>query len=146
VPDVKLADVERLLETTRSCGVSVSLTTNGSPSGLDPDVEHAAYRVVQECLSNVIKHGGPHPTATVDFEWTPTSFNISVWNDQRADIAPNMVSGGFGLQGLEERLAVLGGELRLGPVDEGYLVQAVLPLPGSMANQSRSRSQVADIP
>ncbi len=86
-----------------------------------------AYRIVQEALTNVLKHAGP-AHAVVDVRYTETSVTVEVADDGRGSAAP-AVPGGHGLAGMRERVAVHGGALDAGPgADGGFRVAAHFPL------------------
>ncbi len=115
-----------LIESAREAGLDVVAQGSGEPVELDPSIAHTAYRVVQEGLSNVMKHGGAGARVEVVLDWLPESLAITVRN--KAGIAqPGAPSGGFGLIGLRERVSVIGGALQSGPTADGYLLHADLP-------------------
>ena len=124
-PQPGLADLPRLVAQSREAGMAVSLS--GRPDGpVDPAVGRAAYRIVQEALTNAGKHA-PGAPVTVTVERTAHALTVRVLNGPGApaDRAP---SGGFGLVGLGERVRTLGGTLTAEPrLDGGFTVEAVLP-------------------
>lgn len=122
-----LDEIAGLVETVRESGVDVVSTVSGVPVPVDPSVGHTAYRVVQEGLSNVMKHAGPGARAQVTLEWRPARLVLSVRNTQGTSSPAASVSGGFGLAGLRERLDVAGGTLQAGPTSDGYLLQVSVP-------------------
>lgn len=119
---------ERLIAEAQTCGVLVTLTRRGAPIPLDPPVEQCARRVLQECLANVIKHGGAEPRSTVELSWSPGSLSLIIWNDARSGADTALASSGFGLLGIQERVAELGGSLEAGPEGDGYRVRVLLPV------------------
>lgn len=141
--DVDLAPqpgLERLTELTervRASGVPVELAVAGERVALTAGVDLAAYRVVQEALTNVVKHApGARVSVTVAYEPERLRVEVSDTGAPRGgasrDRGPGRRSpfptGGHGLLGLRERLAVYGGTLRAGPVpDGGYRIRAVIP-------------------
>jgi signal transduction histidine kinase len=137
-PQPGLAEVEALVEGARQAGVPVRV--NGGPGAADlpPAVQLAAYRVVQEALSNVLRHAPGAPT-TVALSGDTAALRVTVANDPapagaRARHRPVERSQpgrtGHGLVGMRERVAMLGGTLDAGPrPDGGYRVAAVLPVP-----------------
>jgi signal transduction histidine kinase len=129
VPQPGAARVPALVERVRAAGLSVELTVTGARD-LPPGVDLAAYRVVQEALTNVIKHAGTARAAVV-LEYRPDDLLIAVTDDGRA--APGSSGpGGRGLIGLRERIGLYGGELDAGPrPGGGWRVRARIPLEGS---------------
>ena len=126
-PAPGLADLGRLVDDVRGAGVPVSLAVEGTPDAVPHGVELSVYRVVQEGLTNVIKHAGSaHASVTV--RCRPDEVEVEVVDDGRgAAVAPNG-SGGHGLVGMRERAALWGGTLDAGPrPGGGYRVRARLP-------------------
>jgi signal transduction histidine kinase len=125
-----LRNLETLVRQTEAAGVSVTLSTRGLAGQLDPSVELAAYRVVQEALTNVTRHAGPGAHADVVLFKNEESLAIDVDNDHGGSVpsVTTELSSGYGLVGLRERVKLMGGELSVGPSDDGgYRVHAVLP-------------------
>ncbi|MGK5682981.1 sensor histidine kinase [Actinoplanes sp. URMC 104] len=127
VDRVGLARVPELAERTRAAGVPVQLTVSGTPADLPAEVDQAAYRVVQEALTNVARHAGP-AEARVLLEYAPAGLTVSVTDDGRASPA-RPVTPGVGLRGMRERVTALGGSLEASHCDGGgFAVRAVFPL------------------
>jgi signal transduction histidine kinase len=128
VPAPGLGDLPALVEQVRSAGVPVELQVDGQPSGVPLGVDLSAYRVVQEGLTNVIKHAGA-ATAAVHVRYAPGEIVVEVSDDGRgAGATARDNGGGHGLAGMRERVAVWGGTLHAGPVaGGGYRVLAHLP-------------------
>ncbi|GAA2490576.1 hypothetical protein GCM10010406_28380 [Streptomyces thermolineatus] len=145
-----LSDLDRLVESFARAGLPVSVTLTGAapvgaapagsavpagpaapaarPAPLPAAVDLAAYRVVQESLTNVHKHAGPHASAQVSVRRGPEELEITVLDDGVAS-APHKGAGGHGLVGMRERAAALGGSCEAGPrPGGGYRVRVVLPL------------------
>jgi signal transduction histidine kinase len=122
-PQPGLADLNSLIGRVSAAGLAVKLEVTGTPRALPPGADLAAYRVVQESLTNVIRHAGQVPTV-VRVKWEQKLL-ISVADEGRGgDGVP-----GRGLLGLGERLALYGGELAAGPrPGRGWQVRAVLPV------------------
>jgi signal transduction histidine kinase len=135
VPQPGAGQVPSLVERVRAAGLSVELTVTGARD-LSPGLDLAAYRVVQEALTNVIKHAGT-ARATVVLEYRPDDLLITVTDDGRA--APGSSgSGGRGLIGLRERIGLYGGELDAGPrPGGGWRVRARIPLEDSAGLSGR---------
>jgi signal transduction histidine kinase len=125
-PQPGLDDLERLVKEWRSAGMPVEL--HAPPAlAVDPVTSRAAYRIVQEALTNAGKHA-PGAPVTVDVDRHERALVVRVRNGAGRP-AEDPSSGGFGLVGLRERVRTLGGTLRAEPrLDGGFLVEAVLPL------------------
>jgi len=127
-PNPGLAELGRLADQIRSAGVEVDLTVEGEPGDLPPGVDLSAFRIAQEGLTNVLKHGGG--VAHVLVRYGPGAVSVEIADDGRAgaeDDAPGEDTG-HGLVGMRERVAVFGGELTAGPVPGGgYRMAARLP-------------------
>jgi signal transduction histidine kinase len=126
-PQPSLADLDDLLAGSRDAGVEVALDRRGVPRPLDPTVERAAYRVVQEALTNAGKHA-PGAPVSITLDYQPAELAVAVVNRRATRPPTAMPSGGHGLVGLRERVRAVGGELRAEPrLDGGFVVEAVLP-------------------
>ncbi|HET6392645.1 MAG TPA: sensor histidine kinase [Blastococcus sp.] len=125
-PQPGLARIPELVESTEAAGVPVTLAMDEPPAALSPGVDLCAFRIVQESLTNVIKHAGP-ASVRVAVHFPPGSVAVEVVDDGRGGTpAPD---GGHGLLGMRERVAVFGGRLSLGPEpDGGFAVRATLPV------------------
>ncbi len=116
-----------LSEAVRAAGAPVSVSIEGAPVPLEPGVDHAAYRILQESLTNVLRHAGPLASATVRVCYQPDALTIEVTDDGAGPAA--QLAGGHGLTGMAERAAAVGGQLTAGPhPDGGFEVRATLPL------------------
>jgi signal transduction histidine kinase len=125
-PQPGLDRIDSLLEGVRAAGLPVELEVAGAPRQLAPGVDLAAYRVVQEALTNALKYAGP-AHAWVSVSWGDDELRLEVANDGRGD--GDGVGGGHGLAGMGERVSLYGGEIESGPRDGGgYVVRAWLPL------------------
>lgn len=129
-PQPAAGDVDRLLDGVRGAGVEVSLQDVGVPTPLPPGLELTVYRVLQEALTNVLKHAGPEPRVVVERHWGAGSLVVEVTDDGRgAAAAGPEVGGGHGLAGMRERVALYDGEVRAGPrPGGGFAVRVQLPL------------------
>ena len=126
-PQPGIDQLEDLLEQVRSTGVTVEFTVEGVPVELSQGVALAAYRVVQESLTNARKHGGPLVSALVGMHYSERELRLSVRDDGRGADAPTDGQGN-GLAGMRERVAMFGGRLTAGPLPiGGFQVEAVLP-------------------
>jgi len=127
-PVPSLDGVEALAESLRVAGVPVDVNVSGTRADVPPGVDLCAFRIVQEALTNVLRHAGP-ARAVVDVEYRPGAVRVAVTDDGRgaSAVAPT-AGGGHGLLGMRERVAVFGGELTTGPhVGGGFRVAATLP-------------------
>lgn len=149
-PLPRLADVPTLIDALRQADRTVSFNVLGDPPQVPPSVEVVVYRVIQEALTNVLKHAGQARTA-VRIEYRPDELRITVSDDGRpAGAGPPPVQphgqGGRGLLGLRERIAIYRGELDAGPrPGGGWRVSATIPLePAADATEGlRPRFQAA---
>jgi len=124
-----IARVDELARGARAAGLKVRLSVDGDPVPLPPGVDQAAYRVVQEALTNTLKHaGGTHAAVTVSYE--PGEVVLSIEDDGASDRGDGLsaTGSGYGLIGMRERVALYGGLLQAGPRDDGgFAVRARLP-------------------
>lgn len=129
-PQPTIADVERLLARVREAGVNVALREVGAAVPVGAHVEVAAYRIVQEALTNVLKHGRSVTAVSVEITWGAEQLRLRVRDDGRAVLGEEVVFG-RGLTGMRERLAVLGGSLVAVGERDGFVVDAVIPTEGA---------------
>jgi signal transduction histidine kinase len=125
-PQPGLNQLDSLIERVRAAGVTVSADVAEPPGPMAPGVELAAYRVVQEALTNTMKHAdGAAASLAIRYhgEW----MEIEIADTGGAAVARAGDGQGRGLAGLRERLAIYGGSLRAAPAGDGYLVEARLP-------------------
>jgi signal transduction histidine kinase len=139
-----LSQLDRLVARARGAGLPVTVTVTGAQRLLPPDVDQAAYRIVQEALTNVSRHagwadGGNQVSASVHLHYTPEILSVLVVDDGQGTVTSTSTgtgtgtgtwpSGpGVGLVGMRERVSALGGRLQAGPQDGGgFHVRAELP-------------------
>jgi signal transduction histidine kinase len=123
-----IGQLGELLEQTRATGLAVSFTVEGVPQPLPDGAALAAYRIVQESLTNTRKHGGPRATAEVTLRYLEDALLLRITDDGRGAAAVSD-GAGHGLTGMRERVAVYGGWVQAGPCPSGgYHVAALLPL------------------
>jgi signal transduction histidine kinase len=126
-----LRDLPALIDTVGRAGLKVTLTGSGLPLPLDPSVELTAYRVIQECLTNTLKHAGPGTPVHIRLTWTdPVILEVDDEGagDQSATDLPTDLSTGHGLASLAERVRTAGGTLTSGrSPNGGFHVTATLP-------------------
>ncbi len=130
----RLADVERLLESARSAGLDVRVDVTGTARPLPPEADLAAYRIVQESLTNVTKHAGRGATVELGIAWDKRVLDLTVrsFGGCAPPAAAAALSTGNGLRGLRERLDALGGELISRPDNDGWYLHATLPAAASI--------------
>jgi signal transduction histidine kinase len=148
-PAPSISELDEVIGQVRQAGIAVNLRVEGRPGKLPPGVDLTAYRIVQEALTNAVKHSGAGEAAvTVSYE--PGYVTVSVTDTGNVAVpvalghqamrgragssdgggARPAVSGGFGLAGIAERVASCGGSLTVGPGDAGgFAVTARLPAP-----------------
>ncbi|WP_405574076.1 histidine kinase [Streptomyces sp. NBC_01167] len=127
-PQPTLDRLDELIGTVRGAGVSVITQINGERRPLAPGVELSAFRIVQEALSNAMRHA-PGARVRVEVGYHASVLAVRVTNTAASGPAPSARDGGHGLLGMRERADMLGGDLVNGPLpDGGYEVLATLPL------------------
>ena len=126
-PQPGLADLDHLVEQMRRAGLEVQLTSDGPLTGLPAPVELSAYRIVQESLTNVVKHAGAGARTAVRVANDGRCLSVEVTDDgQGSTVLPG---SGHGLVGMHERTQLLGGSLDVGPrAGGGFRVRALLPV------------------
>ncbi len=131
-PQPGLGDLGELLDHVRETGLSVQLWIEGEARTPSPGVDVAAFRLIQEALTNTLKHAGPQARAWVRLRYTAEDLTVEIEDDGRGTATIVADSGdkpGHGLVGMYERVALYGGELRIGPrVGGGFGVRARFPL------------------
>lgn len=126
-PQPGLADLPRLVDQLREAGLDASLTTSDVPADLPARVNLSAYRIIQEALTNVLRHAGPGSRATVQLSRDNNSLVINVLDDGRG--TATLADSGHGIVGMRERALLLGGDLAAGPrPGGGFQVVARLPV------------------
>jgi len=130
-PQPGIGELGELLDQARSAGLPVSFTVEGEPRPVPSGAALAAYRIVQESLTNTRKHAGPVASASVLLRYSPDALVLAISDDGRGDPGGSAVPGspGHGLTGIRERVAVYGGSVTAGPrPGGGFAVVATLPL------------------
>jgi signal transduction histidine kinase len=118
-----------LVQRARSSGLPTTCTVRGARRPLPPEVDQAAYRVVQEALTNVTRHAGT-ANATVEITYGERTLTVRVDDDGAGSRQPPLP--GYGLIGMRERVSALGGRLRAEPgAQRGFTVHAELPVDGA---------------
>jgi len=125
-PQPGLAQVPELIERVRAAGLPVTLTVEGPAPRLAPGVDLAAHRIVQEALTNALKHAQAPTSVRICFRDNEVKLEVL---DDGSDVTGSGPGGGHGLVGMRERVLLYGGPLEVGPrPDRGYRVAAMLPV------------------
>lgn len=132
-PQPGLAEVDTLLDRVRAAGLEVELEHLGDGRPLPPGLDLCAYRVVQESLTNVLRHAGP-ARARVQIDRGERVLTVRVDDDGTGVTVPSTPAGGRGVAGMRERAELYGGTLEAGPLPGGgYAVVLRLPVPPEMS-------------
>ena len=127
-PQPGLANIAPLLAHARTAGVSADMHVDGDPTPVPPALDLCAYRIVQEALTNTIKHAAP-ASASVKVRWEGSALELEISDDGRRGRAVNGTTGGHGITGMRERVALHSGTFEAGARPEGgFTVLARLPL------------------
>jgi signal transduction histidine kinase len=139
-PQPRIADIATSVAQSSATGVDAALLVEGEQRPLAPGVELAAFRIVQEALTNVRKHAGASASAKVRISYQSDVLVVEVSDDGRGAASPlSAVGAGNGLIGMRERVEIYGGQLTSGPrVGGGYAVRATLPIVDSDVRTSAS--------
>jgi signal transduction histidine kinase len=128
-PQPSLRYLDDLVSQVRDAGLPVDLRVEGEPRAVAPGVDLSAYRIIQEALTNALKHAGP-ARARVTVRYGDNELDIEIADDGSGAAEP-VPAGGHGLVGMRERVALFGGDLAAGRrLSGGYVVRAKLPLAG----------------
>lgn len=132
-PQPGLAEIDGLLAAARESGVQADLHVDGEPATVSPALDLCAYRILQEALTNAIKHAAP-ARADVRLRWQAEALELEISDDGRGSGAVNGAGGGHGIAGMRERVALHGGSVDAGPrAGGGFAVRAQLPLAEELA-------------
>ncbi len=143
-PQRGLAALDELVERVGEAGLDVRVTVQGEAVSLPAGVDLSAYRIIQEALTNSLRHGGAGTHAAVSVEYRPGEVRVAVIDDGRGP-GPGPGVEGHGLIGMRERAALLGGEVVAGPGPSGgYRVTARLPIEHAGSDRSESEPAGSD--
>jgi len=137
-PAPGLAGLDKLVDRTRGAGVRVTLEVCGHARPAPAGVDLSAYRIIQEALTNVVRHAGTGASCVVSVSYTDADLVVRVTDDGGLPVTLPSVSvatagSGHGIIGMRERVHLCGGSLRVGPLpDGGFQVMAALPLPATV--------------
>ena len=137
VPQPGMDRLEGLVAAVQGAGLTVDVRVEGNQRPLPQAVELSAYRIMQEALSNALRHA-PGAPAAIEVRYEPERLRLRVRNDRPPVPGTHPMPGaaGHGIVGMRERVTMLGGTLSAGPTsDGGYLVEAVLPLAAAPAKK-----------
>jgi signal transduction histidine kinase len=138
---VSLSRLGVMIEECRAAGVDITVERSGDAENLPPILDQTAYRIIQEALTNVLKHAGPGASATVGLSFDPASVELEVIDDGPGTVGSVAAGSRRGLIGMRERVELFGGRFSAGPMDgRGFRVFARLPLGNPLENVSRQRS------
>jgi signal transduction histidine kinase len=126
-PQPTLADLDRLFDQLRASGLDVRFEQTGVERPLGTTQELSVYRIVQEAITNALRHGDRDRPVTVGFDWTPTSLDLSITNGTSVPTTTAELHIGHGLAGMTERASLVGGSLRAEPDGDRFVVTASLP-------------------
>lgn len=128
-PQPGIADLEELARSLEQTGATVSMAISDLPADVSAAVGLATYRIVQESVTNIVKHAGPNPVVTIEVSREGAALAITVTNSVSGGERAASVSSGYGIAGMNERAAILGGTLRADVDAAGtFSVRALLPL------------------
>ncbi len=139
-PAPDLGDLDRLIQRTRGAGLEVGVERSGRIRAVPAGVGLSAYRIIQEALTNVVKHAGGGARCTVSLAYGDAALRVVITDDGGRSLVPAAhvaVGSGHGLAGMRERAHLCGGDLAAGPLlAGGFQVTATLPLPGEIEEAS----------
>ena len=125
-PAPRVADLDTLVNSVRATGLNVSYTCVGATAELPPAVQVTVFRLVQESLTNTVKHADRASVVDVSIRTADGWVDVVV-RDDGAPRTPASDSSGHGLIGMRERVAVHAGQVQVGPSDDGWTMHARLP-------------------
>jgi signal transduction histidine kinase len=126
-PQPTLVDLDRLVEQLRASGLRVARETSGAPLPLGTAQQLAVYRIVQESLTNALRHADTAQEAVVRFDWTPYGLDLTVTSSLADEKAKPASGPAHGIAGMTERAVLVGGRLTAGPDGDRWVVRAWLP-------------------
>jgi signal transduction histidine kinase len=132
-PQPGLAELDRLLDQLRASGLTIGFSTVGPAKVLGTGQQLAVYRIVQEALTNVLRHGDVATETRVHFDWTNNDLEVSISSALSSQPATAELRVGHGLAGMRERAALVGGRLVTEVDDRTFVVRAVIPTAGVLA-------------
>jgi signal transduction histidine kinase len=146
-----LGRLAALRDAVTAAGATVTVSVEGDELPLSAAADHSAYRILQESLTNVLRHAGPGTAAQVCLHYQPEALTIIVTDDGHAvpagnGTADNNGTPGHGIRGMRERACLVGGELTAGPLPGGgFQVKVTLPIAADPAGDGSAR-RGAEVP
>lgn len=128
-PQPSLDDLERLLDQMRSAGLTIDTTTTGEQAAIGTAQQLAVYRIVQEALTNVLRHGDVEQPVRLAIEWQGGQLSMTIDSAVRQAPETDARTMGHGLAGMRERAVLVGGWLTAEPRHDRFLVEAGIPTP-----------------
>jgi signal transduction histidine kinase len=132
-PQPVLADLDRLLEQLRASGLTIVFEQSGAPRPLGTAQELSVYRIVQEAITNALRHGDRDREVHVGFNWMPDRLDLRITNGIDVPTTTAALHIGHGLAGMNERATLVGGSLLARPVGGEFVVAASVPATGALA-------------
>ena len=126
-PQPVLADLDRLLDQLRASGLTIDFEQNGVPRPLGTAQELSIYRIVQEAITNALRHGDRATPVSLKFDWLADRVDLTITNGIEVQTTTEELHIGHGLAGMTERAALVGGSLRAEPSGRSFVVSATLP-------------------
>ena len=126
-PQPVLADLDRLLDQLRASGLTIVFEQNGQSRPIGTAQELSVYRIVQEAITNALRHGDRAREVTVRFDWRADSLDVTITNGITVQATTAELHIGHGLAGMTERAALVGGHLHAAPAGSQFVVSASLP-------------------
>jgi signal transduction histidine kinase len=137
---VSLFHLDALIADCQAAGLSVSVQRSGEPFALSPMLDQTAYRIVQEALTNVLKHAGAGAAASVRLGFEPESVELEITDDGPGATGSIVIGTRSGLIGMRERVELFGGSFEAGPMDgRGFRVFAELPIADPLESLTQAR-------
>ena len=125
-----LSDVDALIDSMRELGLDIELSTFGRQRVLGDVTQLAVFRLVQEALTNALRHGDPAQPVSVEYDWGDRTLTVVVTNAIPKEYVPQTDASGHGIPGMRERALLAGGDLTVGPGARGlFRVRATVPAP-----------------
>jgi signal transduction histidine kinase len=126
-PQPVLADLDRLLDQFRASGLTIEFVQFGQPRPLGTAQELSIYRIVQEAITNALRHGDRAAPVVLRFDWMPSSIDVSITNGTTVPTTTAQLHIGHGLAGMTERASLVGGKLSAQPAAGQFVVSVSLP-------------------
>jgi len=126
-PQPVLADLDRLLDQLRASGLTIDFERSGEPRPLGTAQELSIYRIIQEAITNALRHGDRETPVVLRFDWHADRVDLTITNGLNVLTTSEELHIGHGLAGMTERAALVGGSLRAEPDGRSFVVTATLP-------------------